>query len=147
MTTDMNKEVTRYVRRLIDYGKGAADPELDRLTLGETADRIIAIVADPVEVERLRAGYEHYKSLASSISDNANTCTDRLAAERDRLAKAVTAVEAVCAKADAWVGSNTPMTPWGPGQTFPLKGRSLTTAEVRAALSAADAPQPEADHG
>jgi len=33
--------VNRYVIRLIDYGKGADDPEFDDLTIGQIADRII----------------------------------------------------------------------------------------------------------
>lgn len=42
-------EVTRRVMRLIDFGKGSGDPELARMTLGEMADRIIAVVKGGAE--------------------------------------------------------------------------------------------------
>lgn len=44
MTTDHDDErrdVIRLVMRLIDYGKGADDPELDGLTIGQVAARLI----------------------------------------------------------------------------------------------------------
>lgn len=41
---DVRAEVTRRIMRLIDFGKGRADPELARMTLGEMADRIIDVV-------------------------------------------------------------------------------------------------------
>lgn len=37
-------EVIRHVMRLIDFGKGAAVPEFEDLTLGQIADKIIACV-------------------------------------------------------------------------------------------------------
>lgn len=39
--------VVHYVARLIDYGKGCPDPELDDFTLGQIADQIIGAVAAP----------------------------------------------------------------------------------------------------
>ena len=35
------REVSRWVMRLIDFGKGADDPELEGMAIGEVADRII----------------------------------------------------------------------------------------------------------
>lgn len=40
-------ELIRIITRLIDYGKGHADPEFDDMTLGQIADKIIALVAGP----------------------------------------------------------------------------------------------------
>lgn len=37
-------EVIRRVMRILDYGKTGVDPELDGMTLGQMADRIIAVV-------------------------------------------------------------------------------------------------------
>lgn len=45
--TETRREVIRYVTRLIDYGKGARDDELDQLSLGQIADRIIAATLPP----------------------------------------------------------------------------------------------------
>lgn len=43
MTTDRERrsEVARWVMRLIDYGKGAHDPELDDMTVGQITNRIL----------------------------------------------------------------------------------------------------------
>lgn len=38
------RAVVRYAMRLVDYGKGAPDAELDGLTMGQVADQIIACV-------------------------------------------------------------------------------------------------------
>lgn len=40
------REVLDYVRRLIDYGKGAEVPEFEDLTLGQIADKIIAAATE-----------------------------------------------------------------------------------------------------
>ncbi|HEY9408872.1 MAG TPA: hypothetical protein VIP77_04765 [Jiangellaceae bacterium] len=37
-------EVTRRIMRILDYGKTRDDPELDAMTVGQMADRIIALV-------------------------------------------------------------------------------------------------------
>lgn len=42
--SDSRREVIRYATRLLDYGKGRSDPELEELTLGQIADLIIACV-------------------------------------------------------------------------------------------------------
>jgi hypothetical protein len=44
---DARRDVIRWAMRLIDYGKGGPDPELDGLSLGQVADRIIACVIPP----------------------------------------------------------------------------------------------------
>lgn len=46
---DKRLEVIRYVTRLIDYGKSGVDDELDNLTLGQIADRIIRAAIDEDE--------------------------------------------------------------------------------------------------
>jgi hypothetical protein len=38
------KELIHYIMRLIDYGKGEYDPELDSKTLGQIAEEVTAIV-------------------------------------------------------------------------------------------------------
>lgn len=55
MTTDHDDErrdVIRLVMRLIDYGKGAHDPEFDGLTMGQIADRLLGGDAPVVVVAR-----------------------------------------------------------------------------------------------
>lgn len=46
---DARRDVIRWAMRLVDYGKGASDPELDDLSMGQVADRIIACVLPPEE--------------------------------------------------------------------------------------------------
>lgn len=41
-------QVIHYLMRMIDYGKGTPDPEIDGLTLGDLADRVIALVTPQV---------------------------------------------------------------------------------------------------
>ena len=41
-----HRKVMNYVMRLIDYGKGHPDPELDSLTIAEVTDRIIAVAEE-----------------------------------------------------------------------------------------------------
>lgn len=41
--------VIRYCMRLVDYGKGGSDPELDGMSMGQVADQIIALATAEAE--------------------------------------------------------------------------------------------------
>lgn len=45
----LRREMTRRVMRILDYGKTGADPELTDMTVGQIADRLIAVVKGGAE--------------------------------------------------------------------------------------------------
>jgi len=59
--SDAHRDVLKWVTRLIKYGKRGDDPELDEMSLGQVADRIIECIdpgyGHPLLVEAYRRGY------------------------------------------------------------------------------------------
>lgn len=56
-------KVIRWVMRLIDSGKGARDPELNKLTLGQIADQIIEAARPEPSPEERATREEALKSM------------------------------------------------------------------------------------